>query len=171
MRLVTLHHFTSTYHLPMILESGYIATTENNIARPKFIDGTDVNAGRGPGVVWLSTAPELTTGIFGLELSSLDKTQIRITVEVPAREVHKWNQWAMSRGIDKQWMQQLLSRCPGHRKQRIVTRRICSDEWTEVVDMHTGAHYAIPLISTNNRRPQLGGPDIQTVLTSETVSA
>lgn len=162
-KAVTLYHFTSTLHLPKILAAGFLETTENNVAKPRFVNGIDVNANRGPGVVWLTTQETVTPGkAFGLEGSAVDKTECRITVQVPKRDVHRWDKWATRRCIELAWLEQQKSVTPGFYSQRVMLRRIYTGEWTEVVNLRTGEVFDIP--EAPHSADVTGGPGIRTVL-------
>jgi hypothetical protein len=161
------YHYTSVIHLPQILLCGYLETTENNIARPKFVGGYDINANRGAGVVWLTTRESVPDNAFGLDLSAADKTEVRITVRLPRREVHKWEKWAKRRGIAPDWLAQQRDATPGFYSQRVIARRIYADEWVDVVNTRTGEIYEIPTVRAPQRTTASASPPgIRTVLST-----
>jgi len=98
---VRLYHFTSRQHLARIEATGVLTVTESNMSQRR--------EHAGPDVVWLTSnrAPDVHSGWkVG---SAVDKTAVRITVEVPKRVAHRWRDWARSRGIDSEWMRSLAS--------------------------------------------------------------
>lgn len=90
-----LYHYTSIERWWLIAEGGRLKTTESNLSghRPHA----------GPDVVWLTTDPDCQYG-HGLRptLNGTDKTRVRIAVELPNRDVHKWSGWAARHRIDPQ---------------------------------------------------------------------
>ena len=142
-KTVTLYHFTCEHHLPKIMTDGYLKTTESNlsITRPHA----------GPDVDWLGTMPEMRPGgsyglsdgtksidVEGRNVLLADKTAIRFTVEVPARDAHKWDVWARRWGMHKRTFEAFQKAAPNSKQQRMVERPITSTEWVEVRHMHTG---------------------------------
>lgn len=123
-----LYHYTCIQHWPTILASGLLKVTESNIS--PVVDHA------GPDVVWLTTDSRCKHG-HGLELSAVDKTRIRITVDVPVDDVHVWRQWASAHGADPRFMAALAS-SGGSSTWRVIERPIPSSEWVEVVDCATG---------------------------------
>lgn len=100
-----LYHYTSTWHLPRNLAAKMLTVAESNFSSP--LPGMPPPGEHvGPDVVWLMKAQNRRTGL-GLGGSSVDKTAVRITVEVPDHEVHHWPEWANYRGINKQWQRRL----------------------------------------------------------------
>lgn len=92
----TYYHYTSRVHLARILASGYLKAGESNVSL------TAEHAG--PDVVWLTDRPipgDLGAAAFayltrpGEAPERLDKTEIRIAVEVPAMP---WSSWALAQG-------------------------------------------------------------------------
>jgi hypothetical protein len=123
-----LYHFTSTWHLPRTAEDGYIDVTESNLS------GTREHAG--PDVVWLTKSPTVagTTFLLG---SGVDKTEIRITVDVPGLEAHKWRKWAYRRNIHPRWAAGLAA-AGGSTPWYVVERPVAATEWVNVTNMHSG---------------------------------
>jgi hypothetical protein len=133
----TLYHYTCIELWPLIAESGRLNTTESNLSMHR--------EHAGPDVVWLTTdsdcqhdhgltrgdetpAPDITWqhGVY------TDKTRVRITVELPNREVHKWCEWAIKRGIDPKWLQGITTGGAG--TWRVVEKPIPMARWVEVID-------------------------------------
>lgn len=90
-----LYHFTSTMHLPAIIQSGNLRLTESNIEI----------SGAGPGVVWLTE----TTDPGGNGLTTGFKDQVRFTI--PANSLrgylHWWPEWSREQGIEEFWYEAL----------------------------------------------------------------
>jgi hypothetical protein len=123
-----LYHFTCKILVPAILESGYLKTVESNVSFKR--------EHAGPEVVWLTTSPTAEAG-HGLQFSSGDKTEIRFTVEVDKRSVHKWREWAKARGSNQEAMTR-LALGGGAASWRVVTAPIPAENWVEVRNMATG---------------------------------
>ena len=87
----TLYHYTSIERWELIQASGRLNTTESNLSQHR--------EHAWPSVVWLTTDPDCQHG-HGLlnTLDGTDKTRVRIAVELPNRDVHKWHEWAERRG-------------------------------------------------------------------------
>jgi hypothetical protein len=124
---IPLYHFTSAFHLPAILESGYLKTVESNVSFKR--------EHAGPDVVWLTTSPTPEAG-NGLQGSAVDKSEIRFTVEVDKRSVHKWREWAKARGSSPDAMA-ILARAGGSNSWRVVAAPIRAESWVEVRNMPT----------------------------------
>lgn len=89
-----LYHFTSTWHLPRIEADGVLRTTESN---------GDIRPGRDhakPDVVWLLDTDDLAGLPHGLAGSAVDKTRVRITIDLPDYRVERWTDWATRHGVD-----------------------------------------------------------------------
>ncbi|MCJ0868119.1 hypothetical protein [Streptomyces sp. AP-93] len=122
--MTVLYHYTLVFHLPQILRSGYINVTESNIS-----------AGRehaGPDVVWLTAANTADRSGGWYTGSHVDKTAVRITVDVPEREVYRWTEWAPRHGCSARTMA-ALRRVKGGNSWRVVARRVQCEEWKEIV--------------------------------------
>jgi hypothetical protein len=124
---VILYHFTSAYHLSLITAAGHLKVVESNISRTR--------EHAGPDVVWLTSNPEPTAQPW-IAGATLDKSEIRITVDVPKREARKWRTWAASRGIDSTWAKALA--LPGCGSWYVVARPVPSTEWVEIANARTG---------------------------------
>ena len=150
-----LYHFTSTHHWPAIIAAEFLKTTESNIGSVNELwkpFGEHV----GPDVVWLTDMPEITAKGCGLNGSRLDKTEIRITVEVA--DAISWPAFAAKHGINKKWYRALGS---GRRPETwwVVPRRIYRVEWIDVVTVlpdspdsaHRAARSCVLGVSSGNR--------------------
>lgn len=84
METVTLYHFTSAHALHGI---GRYGLTVGDVP-------IDIRKMRGLVGVWFTTSPEPEG--HGLEGSSVDKKQYRLTVELPAEmpTLHRWAEWS-----------------------------------------------------------------------------
>jgi hypothetical protein len=137
---VKLFHYTNWLNCVGIMDSGEIRRTESHIgsADPKMLPcGEHV----GPDVVWLTTKSTATAnGVdrllvtlkqksvqLGCPMIALDKTQVRLTVEIPDDEVHSWPEWAKAHGIHGRWqMTREKNQAPWC--WRIAERAVRSDE-------------------------------------------
>lgn len=130
--MTVLYHYTANLesHVGSILRDGFIDVTESNIS-PRRTHA-------GPDVVWLTTHDVPSAG-HGLDWGHgvPSKRAIRITVDVPVREVHKWREWAAGRGMDPFWMRRLAA-AGGANSWRVVQRPIPQTEWVAVHNMVTG---------------------------------
>ena len=119
-----LYHFTSVRHVKEILRSGVIRTTYSDI-QPD---------GAGPGVVWLTSNPEPKQGWTESEVPNFlyEKYGIRITVEVPEKEAHRYSEWSLKMGIDPKWLKLYTERDSDFGNWHVVTRAIGRSEWIDV---------------------------------------
>jgi hypothetical protein len=127
-----LYHYTSIERWRLIAESGRLNTTESNLSLHR------VHAG--PDVVWLTTDPDCQHG-HGLRptLDGTDKTRVRISVDLPNRDVDKWREWATRRRIDREWMRTLIETAGGGAATwRVVEKTIHVTRWIEVFDRREG---------------------------------
>lgn len=117
-----LYHYTSTLHLPFIQEDGFIKTVESNLSM------TEANLG--PDVVWLTTRYSRRYQRWAA-LSAVDKTQVRITVNV--EDAQWWPKWARRQGITKTWYD-ALDAAGGYTAEEwyVVPRPIPQSEWLEI---------------------------------------
>lgn len=93
-----LYHYTSKLHWPLIQAAGFLKLTESNVGSPcrELLPYGEHFA---PDVVWLSDSDSVKYGSHGL-VSSVDKTEIRITVDADAE---KWESFATRHGINRKW--------------------------------------------------------------------
>ena len=128
----TLYHYTSIERWELIQASGRLNTTESNLSQHR--------EHAGPSVVWLTTDPDCQHG-HGLlnTLDGTDKTRVRIAVELPNRDVHKWHEWAERRGMDPDWKRRMIGASrDGAGTWRVVEKPIPSERWCDVVDRQQG---------------------------------
>ncbi len=90
-----LFHYTSTLHLPMIMESKCLTLTESNLVYEKPMYKP---------CVWLTTSEDPKNN--GLDGSIVDKTEIKITVKWQ-KYLKFWVAWSKSNKIDKSWAKEL----------------------------------------------------------------
>lgn len=115
----TLYHFTHEKALRSIKAQGCIRTTESNIGSP-FPQWPPTGEHVGPDVVWLTSEPSPGKSAAGLRYtveqakairaagySVPDKTQIRLTIEVPDEEPLRWRDFAREHGINRKWKRAL----------------------------------------------------------------
>jgi hypothetical protein len=122
-----LYHYTSTIHLPYILEAGVLLPTESNVSI--------LREHAGPDVVWLLDRPLLPGENHGLQGSYADKTAVCITVEVPTKAAVRWLDWKPQKGMDPAWRSAFVRAGGGHGETKrwwVVTRPIPRDEWVEI---------------------------------------
>ncbi len=125
-----LYHFTSTVHLPLINAAGALTTTESNLSPTR--------EHAGPDVVWLTSDPEPDAEGHALAGSCVDKTAVRITVDVPDAEVWGWLPWSRGHRIPKKWARHLER---GRRPATwyVMERPIPRAEWV-AVDVQAAPH-------------------------------
>lgn len=135
------YHFTSTQHLPFILEDGMLRPGESNIG--SIMPGQHpFGEHYGPDVVWLLDTPErpstgLTEVNHGLAHDSLDKTAVRFTVNVPA--IH-WKSWLPAVEMHPKWRAALLLAAGGEDAADhwyVLPAPIRDKRWVEVRNMET----------------------------------
>jgi hypothetical protein len=125
----TLFHYTSVERWELIKASDRLNTTESNLSKD--------HAHAGPDVVWLTTDPDAAHDHgLGHSLDGTDKTRIRIEVQLPNRDVHKWKEWAIKRGISPEWFRALTQAGDGVGTWRVCEKSIPSERWISVVDRH-----------------------------------
>ncbi len=73
-----LFHYTCKFHLPEILESGYLKLTDSNLIPPDGTLLTEIASKNYKPVVWLTDS--LCTDGHGLDGGWTDKKEIKITV-------------------------------------------------------------------------------------------
>ena len=119
-----LHHFTSVRRMKEILKKRVIQTTSSDI-QPD---------GSGPAVVWLTSNPKPKQEWTESEAPNFlfEKYGIRITVEIPEREAHRYPEWSREMGIDPKWFKFYTERDKDFGSWRVVTRPIGMSEWRDV---------------------------------------
>lgn len=116
-----LFHYTSRLHWPSIVQQRLIRTTHNSL---------EPFAERGPQVVWLTgndayQEQDWAAGSF------VDKTEIRITVEIPEADAHLWSVWSREHSIKEHWYA-ALGQYGNPDEWVVVERPIPISEWAEV---------------------------------------
>ena len=90
-----LYHYTSIYHLPTILETGFLKLTESNLR-------IDIEMHKP--VVWATTTKEPNGYGLGLDGSMVDKTEIRIHLRKNNNFMH-WSRFKKQNKHDKNFVQ------------------------------------------------------------------
>jgi len=110
-----IYHFTSKYHLPLILKDGFLKLTESQLRPPTAEESRQIKQGdyssldKKAGdlykpVVWLTNNSQPSN--MGLDGSVFDKKEIRFTLK--AREHYeKWDIWGKKNRIDIKWAEAL----------------------------------------------------------------
>ena len=115
-----LYHYTSLYHLEMILKDGYLKLTNSNLIEPKdaHIENGNVVSSTDSykPVVWFSSLFDFDkAGDCGLSGSIVDKTEVAIhidTADFPLFPFYKWTDWAIKNNIEKAWFETLKRTAP-----------------------------------------------------------
>lgn len=140
-----LYHFTSTVAWEKIRTDGMLAMTDPQVNPRK----------RGRPVVWLTSrdvcedpyAMGLAPASPAIKLLSdfdrLDKTRIRLTVEVGKTYTHRWRDWAPKNGGVPRWVSHISAECRESGSWYVHTHPIPRERWVDVVDTHTGHHLSI----------------------------
>ena len=121
-----LYHFTSSIHLPIIEEDGFLKLTESNLHLTIPHYGQDV--------VWFTTEPSAILG-HGLLFGSVDKTEFRFTVNLPDHWVKSWLSWAEGQGMDREWMGYIIEAGGGIEAAetwRVAFRPVRKDRWVSI---------------------------------------
>lgn len=131
-----LYHYTSMSHLPRIMSRGALLLTESNIS------GQRMHAG--PPVVWFTSHanPDKGHGLNSVpdeirqvkDFAEIDKTRVRITVELPKRRVTKFVNWSKAQGISPHWLAELAT-MGGLYSWWVSTQIVAMDKWVEIRDL------------------------------------
>ena len=107
---MSLFHYTHVRHYLQIVVDGKITTTESNIGSgiPGLLPyGEHIE----PDVVWLTDRDEpIRCGVDVQPVATpvvYDKTRVRLTVDVPAVEVHHWPAWSRRHRMNPKWRRRL----------------------------------------------------------------
>lgn len=124
-----LYHFTSLFHLPQIMEDGCLKVTESNASFAR----THV----APDVVWLTAnpSPSKEESLLG---SSVDKTQVRIEVDV---EAVRYRRWAQNNSVAPEVVRRLNRTGGGQASNWFVTEQeVHGESWNriEIFDKKSG---------------------------------
>jgi hypothetical protein len=130
-----LYHFTSRYHLPFILQSGYLDITESNYSFTK--------AGLYP-VVWLTEdyeIDEVKNGLSFGEAGEVSKAEIRFSIPMQPH-FERWSTWSRYTRKMKQidWMTLVTSIGAGetHRQWWVSEKTIPLSEVAKIENTKTG---------------------------------
>lgn len=93
------YHYTSRYHLPVILYDGYLKLTESNLRLEEEMYKP---------VVWLTSAEVLSAYALGLNGGIANKTEIKITLR-ESNNYKNWTIWSHDNRIKKSWANRLAS--------------------------------------------------------------
>jgi hypothetical protein len=127
-------HFTSEPHIEYVLGLGELLTTESNIGAPdipahRSIGIAPLGHHVGPDVVWLTDLDDAhSAGITG---GPGAKGAIKVMVDVPDVDLHRWPKWARSHRIDERWYEALAR---GHDPSHwwVVERNVPWSEWVSI---------------------------------------
>jgi hypothetical protein len=109
--VIVFYHMTSRGHLAAIIEAGMIMTTESNVGSPINLAGWQpFGSHYAPDVVWLMDTTDLNGLDHGLGGSVYDKTEVYISVDVPA---FHWLDWAPMQQINPRWKEVIIKRGGG----------------------------------------------------------
>lgn len=122
-----LYHFTSEFHLPLIMSDGFLKLTESNIGSPRS-DLLPYGEHIGPDVVWLTDLPEAST--LGIDDSFFNKLKVRFTVEI---EAESWQKFAKRHNINRKWYR-ILDETGGFTAKNwfISEKPIFAKDWLEI---------------------------------------
>jgi hypothetical protein len=141
-----LYHYTSTKHLPFIIQHGYLAPSESNIGSPNP-DEAPAGAHLGPDVVWLLDTPDLDHdhGIKGkadVYQHLRDKTEVLFVLELQAI---KWSDWEPVLWMNPNWRRTLVDIGGGPEAADhwyVFPGRIHKKRWVSVRNTKTDEVYA-----------------------------
>jgi hypothetical protein len=105
-----LYHYTSAFHLPLILKSGFLKLTESNLLMPTSYEDSlpkEISQLYKP-VVWLTS--DYAPSKLGMETDFLNKHEIRITVR-EHKHYEPWLVWSRNNRIKKSWAKILENGC------------------------------------------------------------
>jgi len=122
-----MYHYTSTYHLPMILEDGFLKPTESNLR-------ADIENVKN--VVWLTDLYEPTPYGLGLVGSIVDKSEIRITI-TRSKKYKFWKVWSRQNKINKEWAK-ILEKDRNPNNWYISEKPIPIDDFIMIENVKTG---------------------------------
>ena len=113
-----LYHYTSRFHLPLILKDGFLKLTESNLRKPSRKEreeierqleliaqgelSPDYDSGKSlyKPVVWLT---DVATPIpLGMETEGFNKHEIKIALRMQ-RHYESWDSWSKRQGIEVSW--------------------------------------------------------------------
>lgn len=112
-----LYHYTSREHLQQILADMEIKLTASNLLKPvnmHIVNGnliSDTDSYK-PVVWFISVCDFKKAKNAGLKGSILDKTEVAIEIDTGIGNFCKWDKWAISNNIDKEWFAVLKATAP-----------------------------------------------------------
>lgn len=149
-----LYHFTSRNNWKQIRDEGMIKMS------PAPLHPTKV----GRPVVWLTTADTITDAFaMGLGLdpiaqhltdyANVDKTRVRLTVEVSRTYTHRWDDWAKKHGGHPGLQAVMRRRCSAMGTWRVHTKPIPRSAILDVIDVDEAKTLPIVTPRTLGFRP------------------
>jgi len=128
---MSFYHFTSRWHTPSIDMTGEILPVESNVRH-------DIEHA-GPDVVWLLDTPTATDYPHGLvRTDDIDKTAVRIEVNVPAIRWLDWAWTATMRQFERDALVESGGGLAAAEHWYIWPAAIPRSRWVEVTMMATG---------------------------------
>jgi hypothetical protein len=139
-----LFHFTSITGWQQIRKTGLLQLCPSRANRRMA----------GPGVVWLTTMDKFddpagmglayspTVAAF-TDFELMDKTRIRIEVEVAKTYTHRYADWAPRHGGDPSWQADLRRMCRHYGTWRVHTKPIARTHWVSILDVLSGRTLSI----------------------------
>jgi hypothetical protein len=140
-----LYHFTSETHLPFIEQAGVLRVTDPNLFAEGPVSYLDPTTGqveqvgppiKGTPVVWLLDQQVTPRDRNGLGGSIVDKSKVRITVEVD--DARRWLDWLTVRPHDARWVQTIIRTGGGLGAAKhwwVCPRPIPSSEWVDITHL------------------------------------
>lgn len=137
--MITLYHYTNRSNWESIVRDGVVKMTPAPLHPGKL----------GVPVVWLTTKDNVTNPeAMGLGLDPvakmlsdygrMDKTRVRLTVEVSRTYTHRFADWAPKHGGHPGFLHDVRARCSDYGTWRISTRCIMRSDIVDVVDFDEG---------------------------------
>ena len=125
-----LYHYTARWHLQSIMRSKFLKLTESNLR-------ADITMYKP--VVWLTTLKDPDEQALGLNGSTVDKTELRITVRKQPHYMW-WNKFSKRHKIDKEW-QKLLEENRKPKTWFVSERIIPLEDILKIENRYTGEIY------------------------------
>ena len=123
--MTVLYHYTSTLHLPHIVEAGFLKTTESNVSITR--------EHAGPDVVWALDTDWMPGGNLPHGLWPV-KTQIRFKFLATKRAI-RWRDWEWTAKMDPDWQETMITAGGGDEAADhwwVVTRPVLAKQWLSV---------------------------------------
>lgn len=139
-----LYHFTSWVAWERIRKDGTLLLSDPQVHPSK----------RGRPVVWLTksdvcqdaTAMGLASNPTVTQLADfdrIDKTRVRITVDVAKTYTHRWREWAPKHGGHPGWLSHIHATCSAAGTWYVHTKPIPRADWQDVLDVGEDRHLSI----------------------------